>query len=118
MRFISVSAPALALAACATPSDRISDALVGYGLAPEQARCVGDRLQRRLSLDQLQELSRLARSYREQDPNPHQLAPSDLIRVASQVQDIRVPIEVGKAAAGCNVIPDNPLGLLTAVVGG
>jgi hypothetical protein len=112
MRFIFLAVPALTVAACATPSDRISDALVGYGLAPDQARCVGDRLQSRLSL------ARLARAYREQDPNPSQLNAGDLIRVASQVQDIRVPIEVGKAAAGCGIVPNTTLGLLSAVTGG
>ncbi|URD61446.1 hypothetical protein M8312_02720 [Sphingomonas sp. KRR8] len=118
MRFIFLAVPALTVAACATPSDRISDALVGYGLAPDQARCVGDRLQSRLSLAQLQDLARLARAYREQDPNPSQLNAGDLIRVASQVQDIRVPIEVGKAAAGCGIVPNTTLGLLSAVTGG
>jgi len=107
----------LGLAACATPSDRISDALQGYGLAPQQARCVGDRLQSRLSISQLQELASLARTYRENDPNPGALTPSDLIRVAGGVRDVRVPLEVGKAAAGCGLVPRTTLGLLNAFTG-
>ncbi|MCW3797291.1 hypothetical protein OMW55_05645 [Sphingomonas sp. BN140010] len=109
--------PLLSLAACATPSDRITDALEGYGLAPQQARCVGDRLQSRLSVGQLQELAGLARTYRENDPNPQALTPTDLIRVASGVHDVRVPLEVGKAAANCGLIPGTTIGLLNMISG-
>jgi len=104
MRLLTLALPALALAACATPSAQISTALEGYGLAPAQSQCVGDYLQRNLSLGQLQELGRLARVYRERNPNPNPLTADDLIRVASQVRDPRVPLEVGKAAASCNVL--------------
>lgn len=108
---------ALPLAACATPSERISDALVGYGIAPAAAQCVGGRLEDRLSTGELQELARLARVYRENDPKPAELDVSDLIRVASQVENARVPIEVGKAAANCGLVPSATLGLLSAFVG-
>ena len=114
MRLLVLAATFSALGACATPSERISDALVSYGLAPAQAECVGDQLQRNLSLAQLQELARLARTYREQDPNPAQLGTDDLIRVAGQVRDIRVPLEVGKAAANCGVVGSSRLGLAGA----
>ena len=114
MRLLVLAATFSALGACATPSERISDALVSYGLAPAQAECVGDQLQRNLSLGQLQELARLARTYREQDPNPAQLGTDDLIRVAGQVRDIRVPLEVGKAAANCGVVGSSRLGLAGA----
>lgn len=113
--FLLPCVAAACLSACATPSERISDALVGYGINRIQADCVGGRLQRNLSLAQLQELARLARSYRENDPNPAQLTPNDLIRVASQVQDARVPIEVAKAAGNCGLI-SNPLsGLVSSL---
>lgn len=105
MRFLLPVAACAALAACATPSARISDALVGYGINPAQAQCVGDWLGRNLSLGQLQELARLARTYRENDPNPGQLTVTDLLRVAGQVNDPRVPIEVAKAAGGCGLVP-------------
>jgi hypothetical protein len=114
MRLLLLAAPVIALAACATPSERISDALISYGLAPAQAQCVGDQLQRNLSLAQLQELASLARAYRERDPNPAQLGTDDLIRVAGQVRDIRVPLEVGKAAANCGVIGNSRAGLASA----
>jgi uncharacterized protein YcbK (DUF882 family) len=114
-RFI-IAAAALGLAACATPSDRISDALVQYGIAPAQAQCVGGRLEQRLSLAQLQELARYARAYRDNDPNPAALTVTDLIRVTSQVQDPRIPIEVGRAAAQCGLVPSPALGLLQAAM--
>jgi hypothetical protein len=112
--------PALAafgLAACATPSERIADALVGYGIAPAQAECVGIRLEQRLSIGQLRELARLARAYRENDPNPSALTVTDLVRVTSQVNDPRVPIEVGRAAGQCGLIRAGPLGMLRAFTG-
>lgn len=116
MRFIFL-APTCVLAACATPADRISDALQAYGLPREQARCVGDRLEQRLSYSQLQELAGLARAYRQQNPDPGRLNAADLIRVSAQVHDIRVPLEVGKAAANCGLMPSATLGLLGAVTG-
>lgn len=106
------------LGACATPSERIADALVGYGIAPAQAQCVGVRLERRLTIAQLRELSRYARAYRASDPNPGRLTVADLIRVSAQVQDARVPLEVGKAAANCGLLTGRPLGLVAAIAGG
>ena len=117
MRII-ILASLLALSACATPRERIADALVGYGIAPDKAQCVGNRLEDRLSIGQLQELARLARAYRENDPDPRALTPADLLRVASQVQDARVPIEVGKAAANCGLVAGASFGLLSALLGG
>jgi hypothetical protein len=117
MRNLLIATGFLALSACATPRERIADALVGYGIAPAKAQCVGGRLEERLSIGQLQELARLARAYRENDPNPRALTPADLIRVASQVQDARVPIEVGKAAANCGLLPGGTLGMFSALLG-
>ena len=114
MRRTLVASAALAVTACATPSDRIADALVQYGIAPAQAQCVGSRLEQRLSIGQLRELARYARAYRTNDPNPGALTVNDLIRVTSQVQDPRVPIEVGRAAAQCGLIRTGPLGMLDA----
>lgn len=70
MRRIAALSPALTLAlivaACATPADKITTALVDYGLPQDQARCMGDRLQDKLSLPQLQRLNDLARANRGQ----------------------------------------------------
>lgn len=51
----------LALAACASPSQRIERALVGYGLPASQAQCMGSRLAQRLTSTQLRQLDKLAR---------------------------------------------------------
>lgn len=107
----------LALAACASPSDRIADALVAYGIAPRQAQCVGSHLEQRLSINQLRELARYARAYRANDPNPGALTATDLIRVTSQVQDPRVPIEVARAAGRCGLVRTGTLGMIGALVG-
>ena len=59
-------------------------------------------------------IARYAKAYRDNDPNPSALGVADLIRVASQVQDARVPIEVGKAAANCGLLPSSATGLFRA----
>lgn len=51
----------LAVAACATPSKRISSKLIELGVPPREAECVGDRLQRRLSVGQLRRIGELTR---------------------------------------------------------
>ena len=109
--------PILALAGCATPSDRIADALVAYGLAPSQAQCIGQRLEDRLSVGQLRELASYARAYGDNDRDPGAVGISDLIRVAAQVHDPRVPVEVGKAAAHCGLLPTTAAGFLQVLAG-
>ncbi len=93
------------LAACAAPSTRISDGLQRYGLDQARSQCVGDRLGSELSLGQLQQLGKAAAAYRRDDPNPQQLTVGDLIRVAGEIKDPKVALEVGKAAAACGVAP-------------
>ena len=76
-----------------------------YGLDAPRADCVGERLQSRLSLGQLQRLGKAAAAYRQNDTTPGALTPSDLIRVASELRDPAIALEVGKAAAACRVLP-------------
>lgn len=66
MRRIAALTLAAAVAACATPADKITTALTDYGLPEKQARCMGERLQDRLSLAQLKRLGDLARANRGQ----------------------------------------------------
>ncbi len=61
--------------------------------------------ERNLSLGQLQQLGNAAAAYRRDDPNPGQLTAGDLIRVASEIRDPKIALEVGKAAATCGVAP-------------
>ncbi|WP_294189994.1 hypothetical protein [uncultured Sphingomonas sp.] len=96
----------LGLAACVNPSAKIASSLEGYGFQPAQSQCFGDRLEANLPLGQLQQLGRAARAAREGDTTPGRLTASDFIRVAGQVKDPKVPLEVGKAAAGCGILTD------------
>ncbi|WP_234387622.1 hypothetical protein [Sphingomonas sp. STIS6.2] len=95
---------AMGLAGCMHPSDKIATGLVRYGLDERQARCMGDRLEANLSIGQLQQLGRAARAVNKGDVTPSRLTVSDLVRVSSQFNDAKVPIEVTKAAAGCGVL--------------
>jgi hypothetical protein len=94
----------LAAAACAAPSTRIADGLQRYGLDQARSQCVGDRLGSNLSLGQLQQLGAAAAAYRRDDADPTRLTLSDLLRVAGEIDDPKVALEVGKAAAGCGVV--------------
>lgn len=96
---------ALTAVACTPPSTRIATGLERYGLDSQRSTCVGQRLERNLSIGQLQQLGNAAAAYRRDDPNPSQLTVGDLIRVAGEIKDPRVALEVGKAAAGCGVAP-------------
>ena len=97
-------AGALIVAGC-SPSTRISTGLQRYGMDAQRATCVGDRLSADLSLGQLQQLGRAAAAYNKGDSDPTRLTPSDLFRVAGEIKDPAVAIAVGKAAAGCGVLP-------------
>ena len=52
---------AVALASCATPADRITEALLKHGVHQRQAKCMGARLADRLDNNQLQRLSELSK---------------------------------------------------------
>lgn len=94
-----------ALGACAAPSTQISAGLQRYGLDAQRADCVGSRLQRDLSLGQLRQLDRAATAYRKRDADPGRLSVSDLLRVAGELRDPAIVFAMGKAAAGCGVLP-------------
>lgn len=98
----------LAVAGCVDPSARIASSLERYGFAPDQSQCVGDRLEKNLSIGQLQQLGRAARATREGDTTPGRLTVGDFLRVAGQVKDPKVPLEVTKAAAGCGIVTSAP----------
>ncbi len=100
----AIAGALLILGGCATPSDRIANELVRYGLTPQQADCVGDRLEARLSLPELQQLGSAVKAYSSDDTNPGQLTLSDFARVSAQIKDPQVPIEVATAAASCGLL--------------
>ncbi len=100
----AAGAGAVLLSGCATPSARIATELARYGLDQNQATCVGDRLEARLSLAQLQQLAGAANAYSRNDTNPRRLTVGDLARVSAQIKDPKMPIEVASAAASCGVL--------------
>ena len=53
------------LAGCASPADRIAGALTSYGVPDKEAKCMGQRLQDRLSYAQLNRLNELAKLNRD-----------------------------------------------------
>ena len=115
-QLLTLSALSLWVAGCGSPPrEKIADALIGYGIAPAQAQCVGTRLEQRLTVAQLRELGTLVRSYQQSSRTSGSPTIGDLIGLAGQVQDARVPIEVGKAAANCGLLNSTKLGLLTLV---
>jgi hypothetical protein len=81
MRLILAALPLLVLSACATPETRVRTALVEAGLPRPVASCMAQRMVDRLSLDQLQKLSRLSGISRTQIG---QLSVSELLRWATQ----------------------------------
>lgn len=87
-------------AACVNTSDRIATELVKAGLDQRSAECVGQSLERDLSLGQLRQLSAAARAYRN-DATPGQLTVSDLLRISGPVSDPAVPLALAKAAGIC-----------------
>ena len=89
-----------ALAGCATPSQRIAGKLVEYGVPPGQARCMGDRLQARLSTAQLQRLAEIGKM------NPDRVGNMTINEIGRQLGDPRDPavvIEFLKAGVGCAI---------------
>jgi len=46
----TIAVLAAALSGCVNPSARIATSLEGYGFAPAQSQCVGDRLEADLSV--------------------------------------------------------------------
>ncbi len=98
MRPIFVLAPLLLLAACATPSQRITTALVDRGVPPPQARCMGDKLGDRLSIAQLKRLDEISKM------NGGRMDRMSIPQIANALSDPRDPglvAEVIRAGVGC-----------------
>jgi hypothetical protein len=91
------------LAACARPSDRIANQLQRYGLDTQRSQCVGQRLERDLTIDQLRQLAAAAKSYQATGRSPGQLTAADLMQVAGNVRDPAVAIAVVSAGTGCGL---------------
>ena len=90
----------LVLAGCATPAERITTKLVELGVPQPQARCMGVRLDQRLSLAQLDQLGRLVYVDREQ------VGRMSLREIGNRLRSIHDPAivaEILRAGIGCAV---------------
>jgi hypothetical protein len=96
-RHFSLIALAL-LAACATPSQQITKKLTEYGVPPNQARCMGDRLQSRLSVSQLQRLGEIGRLNRDR---LGRMSVNDIAATLNKPGDEVLVAEVVKSGISC-----------------
>lgn len=95
---IAMLAPLLLLAACATPSQKIAAKLTEVGVPQPQARCMGDRLQSRLTLTQLRRLDEVVRLNRDRVGN---MSINQIARALDDPGDPALFAEVVRAGVGC-----------------
>lgn len=88
------------LAACATPSQRITAKLTEYGVPPTQARCMGDRLQARLNTSQLRRLGEIGALNRDRIGR---MSVSDIAATLNQPGDEALVAEVVRSGISCLV---------------
>jgi hypothetical protein len=100
MRLFLAALPLLALSACATPETRVRTALLDAGLSRPVASCMAQRMVDRLSLGQLQKLSRLSGL---KDRQIGQLTVREFLRQASALGDPRILEVVTTAGLGCAI---------------
>lgn len=84
----------------------VAPELVRYGLSEPQARCVGDRLAGSLDPLQLRRLARSAGAVERGYYDPQRLTVRDLMHVASSESDDAIGIEVARATAACDALPE------------
>ena len=97
---LPVLALLLAIAGCATPAQQIATRLGDYGVPPVQARCMGDRLQQRLSLSQLRRLNEIGKL------SSDRMGKMSISEIAGKLTDPRDPTLVAefvRAGIGCAV---------------
>lgn len=107
--------PAFLLAGCAgyaidytkSREDLLGPELARYGLSQDQARCVNESLSKRLAKGQLGILTRTTRLVKRGYTDPERLTAQDLLYVSTFVKDRKVPAELSRAAASCNLL-SNP----------
>lgn len=88
----------LALAACATPAQRISTKLSELGVPVQQADCMGRKLSDRLSYEQLKRLNDVAR---ESGDRLERMSIRDITRTLDRTGDPALVAEVVRAGVGC-----------------
>ncbi|HEV2817147.1 MAG TPA: hypothetical protein VGW40_08005 [Allosphingosinicella sp.] len=74
-----------------------------YGLNPNQARCMGERLAGSLTPRQLRMFARAAGALRQGERHPAALTFRDMVWVANTMGDAAVPAALARADAACGV---------------
>jgi len=100
MRLILAALPMFALAACATPETRVRTALLNAGLSKPVASCMAQRMVDRLSLAQLQRLSRLSGL---REARIGELPVSDFLKRTRALGDPEILTVVTTAGLGCAI---------------
>jgi hypothetical protein len=100
MRLIIAALPILALAACATPETRVRTALLNAGLSKPVASCMAQRMVDRLSLGQLQRLSRLSGL---RETRVSALTVSEFLKRTRALGDPEILTVVTTAGLGCAI---------------
>jgi hypothetical protein len=100
MRLILFVLPLLALSACATPESRVRSALLNAGLSKPVSTCMAQRMVDRLSLGQLQKLSRLADL---RDSRIGDLTVGEFLKKTRALGDGEILAVVTTAGLGCAI---------------
>ena len=99
LRFVAL-AVLVVVAGCATPSQRIASKLTEYGVPPGQARCMGDRLEARLSNRQLQRIGEIGRVNRDR---VGRMTVADIAASLNKPGDEALVAEVVRTGIGCMI---------------
>lgn len=100
MRIAILALPILALSACATPESRIRTALIDAGLSRSVSGCMAQRMVDRLSLGQLQKLSRLSGL---RDRRIGDLTVGEFVKQTRALGDPEILAVVTTAGLGCAI---------------
>jgi hypothetical protein len=100
MRLALLALPLLALSACATPESRVRTALLNAGLSKPVSTCMAQRMVDRLSLGQLQKLSRLAGL---RDSRIGDLTVGEFLKKTRALGDGEILAVVTTAGLGCAI---------------
>jgi hypothetical protein len=100
MRLVVAFASLLAVTACATPESRVRTALFNAGLSKPVSTCMAQRIVDRLSLGQLQKLSRLSAL---RDTKIGNLTVGEFLRKARALGDPEILTVVTTAGLGCAI---------------
>ena len=100
LKLAFIALPLVALAGCATPESRVRASLIDAGVPKPVATCMAQRMVDRLSLSQLQKLSRLSGVTRERLGS---LTVSELLRRTRALGDPEILGVVTTAGLGCAI---------------